>query len=235
MGKRRQENQDCFLLALTEESEGSVFVVCDGMGGARAGGVASKLAAETFLESCQARLAEEGDPSPEEIVGAAARQANVRLRERSAADPNCRGMGTTLVGGVYRGGRAALINVGDSRAYLVRGGSIERVTTDHSLVEELVIHGALTREQARAHPRKNVVTRALGVDPAMTGDVYTLDLEPGDLMILCSDGLSNTMTDGEILGLALAFAEPEMLCQELLALALQRGAPDNVTAVALAL
>jgi len=234
-GKRRTENQDCFMLNLTEENEGSVFVVCDGMGGARAGDVASKLAAEAFMTFCQALLSMESEPLPEEVVAVAARQANVGLCQCSVDNPDCRGMGTTLVGGIYKSGRVALVNVGDSRAYLIKDSAIERVTTDHSLVEELVSHGALTREQARDHPRKNVVTRALGVDPNVAVDVYTLDFNPGELLILCSDGLSNTMTDGEILGLAMVFPEPETLCHELLGLALQRGAPDNVTAVAIAI
>ena len=234
-GKRRHENQDSFMLSLTEESENSIFVVCDGMGGARAGDIASKLAVEAFMTFCQALFNMESEPLPEEVVAVAARQANSELCQCSVTDPGCRGMGTTLVGGIYKSGRVALVNVGDSRAYLVKDSAIEKITTDHSLVEELVKNGALTREQAKTHPRKNVVTRALGVDPNVKVDVFTLDLSPGEILILCSDGLSNTMTDGEILGLALAFPEPETLCQELLKLALERGAPDNVTALALTL
>jgi protein phosphatase len=142
-------------------------------------------------------------------------------------------MGTTLVGGIFKNGRAALGNVGDSRAYLLTDGVIEQVTRDHSLAEELVRSGELTREQAKKYPQKNVITRALGVDRAVKCDIFSPETPAGARLLLCSDGLYNTASDGEILGVSMAFADVETACEELIKLALLRGAPDNVTVVIL--
>ena len=144
-------------------------------------------------------------------------------------------MGTTLVGGVIKsGGNGYIINVGDSRAYHIsrKSSSIYQITRDHSLVEELVEFGAITKEQAKTHPQRNVITRALGSEAKVESDYFELSMRLGDCILFCSDGLSNTLSDQELLEYAMRFPEPELLCRELMDEALSRGARDNVTVVA---
>ena len=144
-------------------------------------------------------------------------------------------MGTTRVGGVVRGnGSGYIVNVGDSRAYHIsrRGESIYQITRDHSLVEELVMHGAITKEQARNHPKRNVITRALGSEEDVECDYYEFTLQSGDILLLCSDGLSNTVSDLEMQDYAREYPDPELLCGALMSKALNREASDNVTVVA---
>ena len=144
-------------------------------------------------------------------------------------------MVTSLVGGVIKsGGNGYIINVGDSRAYHIskRANSIYQITRDHSLVEELVEAGAITKEQARLHPQKNVITRALGSEAEVRPDYFEFTLQPGDILLLCSDGLSNMVTDLEMLEYAKEYQDPELICRALMSKALIRGARDNVTVVA---
>ena len=144
-------------------------------------------------------------------------------------------MGTTIVGGLIESaGKGYIINVGDSRAYLIsrREEAMYQITRDHSYVEDLVECGAITREEARLHPRKNVITRALGVEPQVKSDYFEFTMQNGDTLILCSDGLSNMLTDSEILDFTLDNPEPETLCRLLVDAALRRGAGDNVTVIA---
>lgn len=231
-GKVRRENQDCFLLRLEGEHENSVFVVCDGMGGARAGGIASEIAAQIFVDEVRRQLADE-QVDTEQALRNACSVTNTAVFDRANSDKKLSGMGTTLVGGIGSGGELALANIGDSRAYHITCEDIERVTKDHSLVEELVENGDITREQAREHPRKNLITRALGVEMSVDCDTFKLQLSEGDRLLLCSDGLSNTIEDGEIFGLSISCKSPEDFCTQLITLSLERGAPDNVTALAL--
>ena len=145
-------------------------------------------------------------------------------------------MGTTIVGGVVKNnGNGYIINVGDSRAYHIsrRSNSIYQITRDHSLVEELMEAGAITKEQARTHPQKNIITRALGSDYEVECDYYEFALQSGDCLLMCSDGLSNIVSDLEMLEYAKEYQDPELLCRALMSKALNRGANDNVTVVAL--
>lgn len=144
-------------------------------------------------------------------------------------------MGTTLVGALVEHDIVDVINVGDSRAYYISGDGIEQITRDHSLVEDLIQRGHITPQEARNHPNKNVITRALGVDRHLKGDLFRRKMAPGSMLLLCSDGLSNMLEDSEILFEALHGGTRAECCQRLLRLALRRGATDNVTAVLLAL
>lgn len=225
-GLVRRENQDHYEFW---DREDSIFaVVCDGMGGAKGGNVASHLAVEAYMDEMeQADMAE-----PVHAMNHALSVANNEVRQRSMTDPDCSGMGTTLVAAwVHGDGHAYVINVGDSRGYLIRPSGISQITRDHSLVADLVAHGKLTPEQARTHPNKNIITRALGTDRHTEGDLFELELDAGDYILLCSDGLSNTVTDQEILYEVLYGGMDSTCCRRLLEIALQRGAPDNVTAV----
>lgn len=227
-GMVRKQNQDTF--AYRKLSDGrAIALVCDGMGGARAGNVASSMAVELFLSEFLRR--EDADALDYRDMERAADLANARVYQRSLSDPICAGMGTTLVAALAGPEIAAILNEGDSRCYLVREQGILRITRDHSLVEDLVERGELTREQARTHPNRNLITHALGAEPELHTDVFHQPLSPGDFLLLCSDGLSNVVSEQEILFEVLHGGPPESCCERLLEIALHRGAPDNVTVV----
>lgn len=228
-GAVRQQNQDAFQLIVRDNGNGA-GVVCDGMGGARAGNVASSMAVETFCEV----LTREEDrwvSDPKLVLAEAAEQANSAVFARAGADIDCHGMGTTLVSVLLCRDNAFLLNIGDSRAYHISTAGIARITRDHSVVEDLVSRGELTPEQARQHPQKNLITRALGAEEQVRADLFEMSVTPGEFLLLCTDGLSNTVTDQEILYEAVHGGAPEDCCTRLLNIALNRGAPDNVTVV----
>ena len=227
-GTVRDQNQDAFF-KWTDGKKGAVLV-CDGMGGARAGNVASTLAVQVFSE-----IMVHGSQEPPARLTAALEAANNRVLHHAHTRPSCRGMGTTLVGALVEHDTAYVINVGDSRAYYISGDKIEQITRDHSLVEDLVRRGHITPQEARNHPNKNVITRALGVDRRLEGDLFSRKMAPGSMLLLCSDGLSNMLEDPEILFEVLHGGPQAECCQRLLQQALRRGATDNVTAVLLAL
>lgn len=235
-GKVRKDNQDSFIIEKCSVRDCLIVSLCDGMGGARAGGLASQLSNKAFVDYIFSKLNSRVKrlPGYEEILRSACAEANGVAYEYSRFGEEFSGMGTTIVGGVVRSnGTAYLVNVGDSRAYHIghRGG-IRQITRDHSLVEELLEAGAITKEQALRHPQRNVITRALGSEPDVEPDSYQVNLAPGDILLLCSDGLSNTLDDKELLAFARQWPEPEKLCRELMAEALSRGARDNVTVLA---
>ncbi len=225
-GRVRTQNQDAFY----EWTDGAyaVLLVCDGMGGAKAGNVASTLAVQQFAEA----IARSHGVVQERLRDALA-QANEAVYTRSRQDAACQGMGTTLVAAFAGEGRAYFINVGDSRAYLLTPDRIRQVTRDHSLVAELVECGRLTEEEARFHPNRNVITRALGTARNVIGDVFEAELGEGSKLLLCSDGLSNLVTPEEMLQTAMTEDGVANCCARLVAMALERGAPDNVTVVML--
>lgn len=228
IGVVRSDNQDSYQIEWLDE-QNVLLVVCDGMGGARAGSVASSTAAASFMASVR-DLAQGGGPWDwPEILQQAVLQANQEVHSMSLAQEECRGMGTTLVAALVTPQKIWVANVGDSRCYQVEEGDIVRISRDHSLVEDLVDRGEITREQARVHPKKNLITRAVGVDRTVKADLFERD-NRGGYLVLCSDGLSNVVTDEELRREVVA-EEKETCCQRLLNLALDRGAPDNVTVV----
>lgn len=233
-GSVRRENQDAYQTGMIGGGL-ALGVVCDGMGGALAGNVASNLALRVFWEEMEARCAQGLPPLPERALREAVTACNGQVYRRSEEDEDCRGMGTTLVAVLTDGTRAWVANVGDSRCYLADGESIQQVSRDHSLVEALVLRGEITRSQARSHPHKNLITRALGVDREVTPDIFEVDCPPDGYFLLCSDGLSNQVTNQELLYEIIHGGPPENCCGRLLDIALSRGAPDNVTAVLLQL
>lgn len=229
-GAVRQQNQDAYYLdTLTDEQV--LCVVCDGMGGALAGNVASRLAVETFVENLRLGVETCPEPMVQELLSKAVTLANQAVYRRATTDLECRGMGTTLVAALARGRTVHILNIGDSRCYHVTGEGISKVTRDHSVVEDLVERGKLTPEAARTHPQKNLITRALGAEEYVPADYYQVQMGEGDAILLCSDGLSNMVSDQEILYEILHGGECESCCQRLLNIALSRGAPDNVTAI----
>jgi len=235
IGLVRRENQDAYAVQVSEETGFTVCVVCDGMGGPGGGKLASRLAVDTFLSTCLGNLQKDMDWDQVENVAAfAVAAANTAVYERSRTGGGMRGMGTTLVSAIVREGDALLHNVGDSRAYAVRkGGGIVCVTRDHSVVARLVEQGDITAEEARIHPNRNLITRALGPDPEALSDSYHVTLEEGDSLLLCTDGLTGTVTDLELEQEILRGTEDNQCLDRLLELAKAQGAPDNVTAVLL--
>ena len=224
-GAVRQQNQDAYA-ARTLEDGRVIALVCDGMGGARAGNVASSMAVERFMEEFLRAGGRE-----EERMRQAAALANREVFQRSIQDQDCAGMGTTLVAALAGEGGAVILNEGDSRAYHINQAGIALITRDHSLVEDLVERGQLTREEAKRHPNKHFITRALGADPDLMADCFRQPMAPGDYLLLCSDGLSNVVEEQEMLYEVIHGEGDEGCCQRLLDIALSRGAPDNVTAV----
>lgn len=236
-GKVRKDNQDSYIIEKCEAKDCLIAALCDGMGGAKAGGLASQLSNKAFVSYVYAKLTSRVSRALDfrQILLDACAEANGVAYDYSQFDEAYNGMGTTIVGGVIKNnGNGYIINVGDSRAYYIsrRNDTIEQVTRDHSLVEELVEYGAITKDQARRHPQRNVITRALGSEATVEADYYEVNLQSGDILLLCSDGLSNLISELEMLDYAKEYPEPELLCRALMSKALMRGAPDNVTVLA---
>ena len=233
VGRVRRDNQDSWAVRRIG-GEAALLVVCDGMGGARAGSVASTVAVETFAACVEQALAG-GVPEDlalrEQALCDACRAANEKVHRLSQENREYEGMGTTLVAALASQGSVCFVNVGDSRGYVLSNTSIHQVTVDHSLVQLLVERGEITPAQARVHPQKNLITRALGVDGQVECDVIWLEPVPGSRLLLCSDGLTNVLDDETLLALSGEKAGLEELGRTLLELTLERGAPDNVTVV----
>jgi len=229
-GKVRPQNQDVFKILFDEERNVAVLVVCDGMGGANAGNVASMVAAEAFMHHMGKYIEDIGDDIAQKMADAVM-AANRAVYEKSVNEDEYAGMGTTLVAAVSTTDGEVIVNVGDSRVYHVTPSSITQITDDHSVVEDMIRRGDLTRAEAKAHPNKNLITRALGTRSNEAPDVFFLNLDSGDFILLCSDGLSNVVMDSEILFELQGCENVQESCEKLVEMALSRGAPDNVTAV----
>ena len=232
VGLVRKENQDAFAVCQHEESGHTICVVCDGMGGAAGGRLASRIAVDTFMLEMQKVLRQ--DMTPEQLREAssyAVTLANRAIRDAAEASVDCRGMGTTLVSAVSYDGGAVISNVGDSRAYRITADGIARITKDHSLVERMVDRGDITAEEARHHPNRNLITRALGPDMSALSDEYICPLGPGEFLLLCSDGLVDTVTDQEMLFEVIHGDDLNTCLDRLLTISKSHGASDNVTAV----
>lgn len=229
-GMVRRNNQDTFLTLLHEEQDSALLVVCDGMGGAKAGNIASTIAAHTFADKIETLL----HATPKLSIRAirnAVDCANEAVFQESISNPELEGMGTTLVAALIHGRHAVLINIGDSRAYRIRGDDITQLTLDHSYVQELYRKGKLTAEEARHHPNRNLITRAVGVDEFVEADIFEGELAPTDLLLLCSDGLTCMLEDGEIVSLVNASRSLDEAVEHLIAAACDNGGSDNITAV----
>ncbi len=231
VGNVRAQNQDAFRIDRISDTA-LLAVVCDGMGGAKSGNVASRLAGEVFSEEVLRSFRSDATrEETEQMFLSAAKLANISVYEHSQISEAYSGMGTTLVSCLVYEKGALILNVGDSRAYHIDADGIRRVTTDHSLVEMMVLRGEITPEEAKVHPRRNLITRAVGTTGSVTPDTYWLQPEKGDCFLLCSDGLSNLVSQQEILFEVAHGARKDDCCQRLVEIAKDRGAPDNVTAL----
>jgi PPM family protein phosphatase len=236
VGRQRQHNEDTFLL----EQNARLFVVADGMGGHAAGEIASRIATDSISEFILHTVEEDGtwphgydehySRSTNRLM-AALKMANTRVLEAMRKDARLRGMGTTVVAGLFDGKTASIAHVGDSRAYLVRDSQMSRITNDHSWVFEQVQAGMLTEAEAEKHPLRNVITRALGGALTVNPDASEIEVRDGDLFLLCSDGLTGMVPEDEILRIVVENDNLEEACRCLIDLANQRGGHDNVTAI----
>lgn len=218
-GRQRRDNEDSAL------ARAPVFVVADGMGGAQAGEVASRIAIEAFEHG----LPDSG--SPEERLAARVHEANHQIYERSRAERGRAGMGTTLTAAYVDDAGVAIAHVGDSRAYLFRDRSLQRLTQDHSLVDELVRRGKLTEEQAAEHPQRSIITRALGPEPFVEVDTWTYPARAGDIVLLCSDGLTSMISEQRVAAILASAPNLDEAADELIREANDAGGRDNITVV----
>ena len=233
VGCVRKQNQDAF--HIEKLGHGALLcVVCDGMGGAKSGNVASSLASEVFVQEVKRSWSGHADwDKCDMILRSAVKLANFTVYDQAKQFEEFEGMGTTLVAALIRKGQASIVNVGDSRCYGISNGSIRQITKDHSVVQMMVDRGELTPETAKSYPGKNLITRAVGTEPTILCDLYRQELEKGSYLLLCSDGLSNMLDDQEMLFEVLHDGDIESCLDHLLQISLQRGAPDNITAVLL--
>ena len=224
----RDSNQDSvFCDENTVGAFPNLFLVADGMGGHNAGDLASKTGIETFVES----IRQSHRRTPVSAMEDAVEAANQAILNKSYEDPHFSGMGTTLVGMMIEEETAFVVNIGDSRLYRIRG-AIEQITTDHSLVEEMVMSGEIAKDQMRTHPNKNIITRALGTTPHPRPDFFDIRVRKGDVFLLCSDGLSNMLDDKEMETLICDEDRPlSEIGKELIDRANEAGGKDNISAV----
>lgn len=228
VGRQRAHNEDAVLREPLDAIDGYLLAVADGMGGHRAGDVASRAATAELAEVVSGALAD-GRTDRHEVLADAFEAANRKIRRLADGNHGYSGMGTTLVAAIVRDDEAAVGNVGDSRAYLV-GDGIERVTVDHSLVRELVDDGTITEADARTHPQRNVVTRSVGTRDEVAPDLFRVPLGT-DTLVLCSDGLTEEVDDDEILAVVTAAPDLETAGDRLIERANENGGRDNVSVV----
>ena len=232
VGVVREVNQDTFRMEYDAETGRGLFLVCDGMGGAAAGEVASGLAADAFVQSmdnCWKERFDSTDFKNRLLEGYT--QANEVVYDASRANPDYAGMGTTMVAAICGDGQMLVGNVGDSRAYFLDETGMRQITEDHSLVTELMKRGDLTPYQASRHPSRNVITRAMGADATVQCDTFAETVKPGNFLLLCSDGLIREVTEPEIYYEVFQAEHPETACARLLEMAKSRGGRDNITVV----
>jgi protein phosphatase len=227
----RPQNQDTYQIEVLDKNT-LLCVVCDGMGGAKSGNVASTLAADVFVEEVRRTWTPAMDMEKlDAMLQGAVKLANFTVYDQAQQFEEFDGMGTTLVAVLIQGKNATIINVGDSRAYGLDADGIRQLTSDHSLVQMMVRHGELTPEQAKNYPGKNLITRAIGTEASVECDVFHRRVSKGEQLLLCTDGLSNLLDDQEILFEVVHGADKESVCDRLMEIAKNRGAPDNVTCV----
>ncbi len=228
IGRKRKMNQD--YVYSSEKSIGhlpNLFLVADGMGGHNAGEYASKVTVETIVET----IADSPQTDPARIFDEAIQSANARIRKLSTVSPLLAGMGTTVVAATCQGKRLSVANVGDSRLYVVSSKNIRQITRDHSWVEEMVLRGGIGREEARSHPDKNIITRAVGAEDTVRVDFFSVSLEEGDTVLMCTDGLTNMLEDEEIRMIMNGARDIVERAQALVDAANENGGKDNISVV----
>ena len=231
----RKMNQDAYDIQQLDRNT-LLCVVCDGMGGAKSGNIASSLAVDVFSQEIQRTWTPNMEwDKADQMMKSAVKLANFTVYDQARQFEEFDGMGTTLVAAFIRGRKVSVVNVGDSRAYRISQNGIRQITKDHSVVQMMVDRGELTPEAAKRYPGKNLITRAVGTESSVVCDVFRQELNQGDFLLLCSDGLSNLMDDQEILFEVVHGVNKERCCKRLLDIAVSRGCPDNFTCVLVSL
>ena len=229
-GLLRRQNEDAFCIIGGTDDSPLILVVADGMGGHLAGDIASQTAIAVIRESIAATPL---DAESDELIDARlmdlVQTANDMIYEKSRTEPGCYGMGTTLIIAVIASGKLTIAHIGDSCAYYLRDGAMTKITIDHSYVEELVRTGTLTREEAARHPKRNVITKVVGCVGKVSADLYRVDLQDGDRVLLCTDGISKMLTEHEIADAIMAASDPDEICGALIAKSNNKGGLDNIT------
>ena len=233
VGCVRQQNQDAFRMDSLDKNT-LLCVVCDGVGGAQSGNIASTLASDVMAQELRATWRNGMDRvEVGECMRKAMKLANFTVCDQAKEVPEFHGMATTMVAAVLQPDRVTVLNVGDSRAYQINAKGIRLLTTDHSLVQMMIQRGELLPEQAKQYPGKNLITRAIGTETVVQCDLFQLELERDDVLLLCTDGLTNLLDDQELLFEVVHRTDRQDCCRRLLEIAKNRGAPDNVTCVLL--
>ncbi|MBQ3583770.1 MAG: Stp1/IreP family PP2C-type Ser/Thr phosphatase [Lachnospiraceae bacterium] len=227
IGAKRQTNQDYVFCSMRPVgSLPNLFIVADGMGGHKAGDLASRYTVEEFLEVVRNSKAD----NPITVIEEAVTKANLMLIQKSKESIDYEGMGTTLVVATIIGRSVYIANVGDSRLYLINN-EIQQITRDHSLVEEMISLGEIDRKKARTHEKKNIITRAIGVDSEVVADFFEIDYSDGDIILMCSDGLSNMIDDDEIKLIVNQGTDLSEITNKLIETANRNGGRDNISVV----
>jgi protein phosphatase len=230
-GCTRTQNQDAYQVEQLDKNT-LLCVVCDGMGGAKSGNVASTLAVDVFVQEVKRTWVSGMGPSKvDQMLSNAVKLANFTVYDQAQQFEEFTGMGTTLVATLVHGKFATIVNVGDSRTYSVKQDGVRQLTKDHSLVQMMISRGELTPEQARTYPGKNLITRAIGTESVVECDIFHRRMDAGECLLLCTDGLSNLVDEQEILFEVVHGINKQSSCERLLDIAKYRGAPDNVTCV----
>lgn len=228
----REINEDSYKVISGKEGLPDTFIVADGMGGHNSGEIASRMAVdlseEYLLKLSQSDL---NDESILSFIRDMMTNVNKSIFSKAKESEENFGMGTTFVIGMFFNSKLFIGHVGDSRVYLLRNNSLQRLTTDHSYIEELIKNGTLSREEARNHPKKNVITRALGCEENVEIDTYCVDVNKDDLFVFCTDGLTNMLSESDILSIINNNDDPQQICSELVKLANERGGEDNITVI----
>lgn len=229
-GKRRKDNQDNYYINVIHSNEQALCVVCDGMGGAKSGNVASDMTLTIFVSEVKKRMLPKMSISyMRAICTEAIRTANTYTYNKSMEDELLSGMGSTVVSAIADKNDVCLMNVGDSRAYLINSDGVMQLTTDHSVAQEMLRRGELTAEEAKHHPSKNYITRAVGTERTINPQFYEVHPQKGDVILLCTDGLSNMVEDSDLASEVMSGRTPQECVKRLVALANDRGGPDNIT------
>lgn len=231
-GRIRDNNQDAYYLPLDEERP--LFIIADGMGGHKAGEIASNLAIEiisdNFSKSSNSEHMEEDDIKDK--IFSSIDEANDKIYKKAMEEENCSGMGTTVTLAYIANKNLYIGHVGDSRAYIFKDGNLSQVTEDHSLVEELIKNGSISKEEARHHPQRNIITRAVGTSKKIVADLITLPKNKTEILLLCTDGLTNMLDDEEIKKSLINSENMQQVCEDLVQLSNDKGGYDNITVLA---
>ncbi len=231
----REQNQDTYQIEVLDKNT-LLCIICDGMGGAKSGNVASTLASDVFIQEVKRSWVADMDAERlDQMLSGAVKLANFTVYDQAQQFEEFTGMGTTLVAVLVHGKQATVVNVGDSRAYWVSQDGIRQITVDHSLVQMMIERGEISPEQAKNYPGKNLITRAIGTEPVVSCDIFHQKVAKGECLLLCTDGLSNLIDEQEILFEVAHGQDKQQCCQRLLDIVKKRGAPDNVTSILVAI